>query len=74
MASTGIESPRFIKDEFGAFLERGIVAQGYLRLRCGECGHDKLLGFGCLDELPFAMLVLGDDRLVERTVIANATP
>jgi len=46
-ASTGSELPRFIKDEFDAFLECGILAHGVLRLRCGECGHDRLLAFGC---------------------------
>jgi hypothetical protein len=46
-ASTGAELPRFIKDEFEAFLECGILAHGFLRLRCGECGHDKLLAFSC---------------------------
>ena len=44
-ASTGAELPRLIKDEFDAFLECGILAQGFLRLRCGECGYDKLLAF-----------------------------
>lgn len=39
--------PRFIKDEFDAFLECGVLARGFLRLRCGECGHDKLLAFNC---------------------------
>ena len=39
-ASTGGGLPRFIKDEFDAFLECGILAHGFLRLRCGECGHD----------------------------------
>jgi hypothetical protein len=42
-ASTGAELPRFMKDEFDAFLECGILAHRFLRLRCGECGHDKLL-------------------------------
>ncbi len=46
-ASTGSELPRFVKDEFDAFLECGILAHGFLRLRCGECGHDKLLAFSC---------------------------
>ena len=46
-ASTDAELPRFIKDEFDAFLECGILAHGFLRLRCGECGHDKLLAFSC---------------------------
>lgn len=46
-AGTGSELPRFIKDEFDAFLKCGILAHGFLRLRCGECGHDKLVAFGC---------------------------
>ena len=25
----------------------GILARGFLRLRCGECGHDKLLALSC---------------------------
>jgi Transposase zinc-binding domain len=44
-ASAGSEPPRFIKDEFKAFLERGILAHGFMRLRCGERVHDKLLAF-----------------------------
>jgi hypothetical protein len=46
-ASTGAGLPRFIRDEFDAFLECGILAHGFLRLRCGDCGHDKLLAFSC---------------------------
>ena len=46
-ASTGAELPQFIKDEFDAFLECGILAHGYLRLRCVECCPDKLLAFNC---------------------------
>lgn len=34
-ASTGGELFRFVKDEFDAFLECGILARGFLRLRCG---------------------------------------
>ena len=34
-------------DEFEAFLECGILAHGFLRLRCGDCGHDKLVAFSC---------------------------
>ena len=45
--TTGADLPRFIKDEFDAFLECGILAHGFLRLRCGDCGHDKLLAFSC---------------------------
>jgi hypothetical protein len=46
-AGTGARLPRFVKDEFDAFLECGILAHGFLRLRCGECGRDTLLAFSC---------------------------
>ena len=36
-----------VKDEFDAFLECGILAHGFLRLRCGVSGHDKLVAFSC---------------------------
>ena len=36
-----------MKDEFDAFLECGILAHGFLRLRCCDCGHDKLVAFSC---------------------------
>ncbi|MBK7459635.1 MAG: transposase zinc-binding domain-containing protein, partial [Betaproteobacteria bacterium] len=45
--AAGAEQPQFVKDEFDAFLECGILAHGFLRLRCGECGHDKLVAFSC---------------------------
>jgi Putative transposase len=41
-ASTGAELPRFIKDEFDAFLECGILAHGFLRLRWGEHQRQEL--------------------------------
>jgi hypothetical protein len=44
-ASTGSRLPRFVTDEFDAFLQCGVLAHGFLRLRCGECGHDTLLAF-----------------------------
>lgn len=46
-ANTGAELPRVIKDEFDGFLQWGILAHGFLRLRCGECEHDKLLALSC---------------------------
>ena len=35
------------RSEFDAFLECGILAHGFLRLRCGDCSHDKLVAFSC---------------------------
>ena len=46
-ASTGVPLPQFVKDEFDAFLECGILAHGFLRLRCAECAHEKLVAFSC---------------------------
>ena len=42
-AAAGADLPQFVRDEFDAFLECGILAHGFLRLRCGDCGHDKLV-------------------------------
>lgn len=39
--------PRFIEREFEKFLSCGILSRGFLRLRCGSCGHDRLLAFSC---------------------------
>jgi hypothetical protein len=36
-----------VKDEFDAFLERGIVAHRFLRPHCAARSHDKLLAFSC---------------------------
>jgi len=46
-AATGADLPQFVKDEFYAFIECGILALVFLRLRCGDCGHDKLVAFSC---------------------------
>jgi hypothetical protein len=39
--------PRFVKDEFDAFLACGILAHGFLPLRCATCAHEKLVAFSC---------------------------
>ncbi len=39
--------PEFVKDEFEAFLECGILAHGFLRVRCIGCAHEKLEAFSC---------------------------
>jgi len=41
-AESGAGLPEFVKAEFDAFLECGILAHGFLRLRCGECAHKKV--------------------------------
>ncbi|MHC4408483.1 MAG: transposase [Planctomycetota bacterium] len=39
--------PRFVEQEFHAFLRCGILAHGFLRLRCDDCGFDRLVPFSC---------------------------
>ena len=45
--ATGTGLPQFIKDEFEAYLECGILAHGFLRLTCDGCARDTLVAFSC---------------------------
>jgi hypothetical protein len=40
--------PRFLNDEFNPLLECSILARGFLRLLCADCGHDKLGALSCI--------------------------
>jgi hypothetical protein len=44
---TGAGLPEFVKEEFDAFLDCGILARGFVRLRCADCAHEKLVAFSC---------------------------
>ena len=46
-AKNGTSLPEFVKDEFEAFLGCGILAHGFLRVRCADCAHEKLVAFSC---------------------------
>jgi ribosomal protein S27E len=46
-AKSGASLPEFVKEEFDAFLECGMLAHGFLRLRCDQCAHEKLVAFSC---------------------------
>ena len=39
--------PEHVEREFRRYLECGILAHGFARARCGECGHDFLIAFSC---------------------------
>ncbi len=39
--------PRFVERELRAFLDCGILANGFLRLHCDACGLDRLIPFSC---------------------------
>ena len=36
-----------VEREFRRYLTCGILAHGFARARCGQCGHDFLIGFSC---------------------------
>jgi len=40
-------APAYVEGEFRRYLECGILAHGFARARCGECGHDFLIAFSC---------------------------
>ena len=42
---TGSGLPVFVRDKFDAFLECGILAHGFLRLRCADCAQKSWLPF-----------------------------
>jgi hypothetical protein len=39
--------PDYVKQEFYAYLQCGILAHGFLRLGCDTCEHKMLLAFSC---------------------------
>lgn len=43
----GRDLPRFVEREMRAFLTCGVLACGFLRLKCANCGQQKLLPYSC---------------------------
>ena len=39
--------PEYVRQEFYAFLKCGVLAYGFLRVRCEDCRHEKLVAFSC---------------------------
>ncbi len=39
--------PRFVQKELRAFLDCGVLARGLIRLHCGDCGQDQVIGLSC---------------------------
>ena len=45
--SQGGSAPAHVEREFRRYLECGILAHGFARARCAECGHDFLIAWSC---------------------------
>ena len=39
--------PRFVERELRAYLTCGILAHGFLRVRCDDCGRERLIAYSC---------------------------
>jgi hypothetical protein len=39
--------PPYVEREFRRYLECGVLAHGFARARCSDCGHDFLIAFSC---------------------------
>jgi hypothetical protein len=39
--------PAYIEQAFRRYLDCGILANGFARAHCDECGHDFLIAFSC---------------------------
>ena len=48
---SGAGYPRFIEQEFRRYLDCGILAKGFARLRCPSCGFERLAAFSCKGRL-----------------------
>ncbi len=46
-SASGTSVPAHVEREFRRYLECGILANGFARARCGQCGHDFLIAYSC---------------------------
>ena len=47
MEAQGQYLPRYIQQEFDDFLQCGRLEYGFLRVRCEDCHHERLVAFSC---------------------------
>ena len=50
-APDGEGYPSFAEHEFRRYLHCGLLCHGFARLRCAECGYERLVGFSCKGKL-----------------------
>ena len=49
----GGHAPALTEREFRRYLECGILAHGFARARCPDCGHDFLVAYSCPTRISF---------------------
>jgi len=50
-ACDGDGYPRFVEREFRRYLDCGLLCHGFARLRCPQCGYERLVAFSCKGKL-----------------------
>jgi len=50
-SESGAGYPAFVEHEFRKYLNCGVISRGFARLRCPECGAERLLAFSCKGRL-----------------------
>jgi hypothetical protein len=44
----GGHAPALTEREFRRYLECGLLAHGFARARCADCGHDFIIAYSCI--------------------------
>ncbi len=47
VARRGRQLPRLVERELDGYVDCGVLARGFARVRCGGCGHQVLVPFSC---------------------------
>ena len=50
-SDSGTGYPAFVGHEFSRYLDCGVMAHGFSRLRCPDCGFERLVAFSCKGRL-----------------------
>jgi hypothetical protein len=45
--TASLELPKYVEGELRAFVECGILAHGFVRIRCDDCSKSIVTGFSC---------------------------
>ena len=45
--SSDRQLPAYVEEELRAYLDCGILAHGFLRVRCEDCDQDRVVAFSC---------------------------
>ncbi len=45
LAEAGEGLPGYVESALEAYLDCGILQNGFARVRCGDCGHNRLVAF-----------------------------